>query len=412
MRQDPVSVVGVSHKTAPLAERERFAFPRSTRLNLLAGQKRESLILVTCNRTELYSLGPPAELESRLLEAAGAESGAFFVQQGEAAVRHLFAVASGLDSMVLGEAQILGQVKQAMRDAREARALGPVLDELVRRALRVGRRVRNETELGKGLPSIPKVAAAMARLILGDLAGRTMLIVGTGKLGGLTARTLRRAGAGSVIVTNRTAAQAESLASEIGGRVEAFAELDRMLAEADIVISCTAARSPVLTRERVERALEGRAGGTLVLIDIAVPRDVSADVRDLPGVRLCDLDDLRGWGSEAIPPETIAAARAIVDQETHGFVIWQAGLSAVPTIRALQARAERIVEAEVDRVAGGDPEALRLFGRRLMRKILHHPIRRLRDGAAGGGDAYLGLAQDLFQLEKDLPADRGNGPGE
>ena len=412
MTEPSISLVGISHKTAPLPLRERFAFAAPTRGRLLAEAGRESLILVTCNRTELYAMASPLEIERRLLAAAGAREGAFTIRQGEDAVRHLFAVASGLDSMVVGEPQILGQVKRAMAEAREAGALGPLLDELLRRAVAVGRRVRRETDLGRGLPSIPKVATGMARLILGDLGGRRMLIVGAGKLGDLTARTLRRAGATSVAVTNRSPSQAEELARAIGGRAEPFEELDRLLTEADIVLTCTASEAPILTREAVERALAGRAGGTpLVLLDIAVPRDVAADVREVAGVRLCDLDDLREWGSAAVDPRTIAAADAIVVAEARDFTAWHAGLSAVPTIRALQVHAERILEGEIDRASSADPEALRVFGRRVMNKLLHHPIRRLRDGVAAEGDPYLAIARDLFGLEASARADRRSDIG-
>lgn len=403
MTRYTISMVGVSHRTAHLAERERFAFSPLVRRRLLA-ESGVGLMVVTCNRTELYGPGDGAELERRLLSAARGERNGLFVHRGEAAARHLFAVAAGLDSMVLGEPQILGQVKRAMAEAREVGALDGVLDELVRRALTVGRRVRRETDLGRGLPSIPKVATGMARLILGGLAGRRMLLVGTGKLGDLTARTLKGAGATAVAVTNRTPASAEELAQRIGARAEPFEELDRLLAEADIVLTCTAAESPFLTRERVARAMAMRASHArdrLVIIDIAVPRDVSANVRELPGVRLCDLDDLREWGSEAISPETVEAARAIVDHEARDFTAWQAGLSAVPTIRALQTRVEQILAAEIDRAVAGDPDALRLFGRRLLNKLLHHPMRRLRDGAASGDERTLELARELFGLERD-----------
>ncbi len=188
MRFDPVSVAGVSHHTAPIAERERYAFPEDVSRRLLQETGGETMLLTTCNRTELYSLGPPDGLVARLREAAGTDDDrSIYTREGEDAVRHLFSVAAGLDSMIVGEPQILGQVKKAMREAREAGTLGPVLDELVRRALTVGRRARNETDLGEGMPSIPKVATAMVKLILGELEDAMLLVVGTGKLGALTA---------------------------------------------------------------------------------------------------------------------------------------------------------------------------------------------------------------------------------
>jgi glutamyl-tRNA reductase len=403
---EPLCTVGVSHKTAALAVRERFAFAPPTVRELLSAPGGDRLLLVTCNRTELYGLEPVEQLAERLRLASGANDGdpALFALEGADAARHLFSVAAGLDSMVVGEPQILGQVKHAIRAAREVNALGSILDELARRALTVGRRVRRETDLGKGMPSIPKIAVGVARLVLGDLGGRSLLVLGAGKLGGLTAHHLRRAGATTVVVSNRTIESAAQLASQIGGRAEPFDALDRLMAEADIVISCTASREPVLTRGRVALTLPARGDRPLVIVDIAVPRDAEPDVRTLPGVTLYDLDDLRGWVSAAVAPEAIAAAQAIVEVETRAFVAWRAGRAAVPTIRALQERAHMILEAELGRVPADHAEAMRAFGRRLVAKLLHHPMSRLRDGAAAEGDAYLTVARDLFALESE------NGP--
>lgn len=412
MNGDPLAVVGVSHKTAPLAERERFAFARDRGLELLADFDDESLLLVTCNRTELYALEDSEVIEGRFLSTAGFEDSdrsmarRLFCLEGEEAIDHLFRVSAGLDSMVVGEHQILGQVRKAMKDAREVGSLGPVLDELVRRALRVGRRVRSETSLGEGLPSIPKVAAGMARLVLGELGGHSLLIVGTGKLGALTARTLQRAGAISVAVTNRTPGFAESLAEEIGGRAEPFERLDELLDEADIVLTCTASQEPILTRSRIEGAVADRGDRTLVLIDIAVPRDVEAEVRDVPSVRLYDLDDLRGWGSDAVSPEVIESAEMIVTEETGDFLNWWGGRAAVPTIRELRERAQEILEEELGHARGADEEVLRRFGRRLVKKILHQPTVRLRNGVAEEGDSFLALARELFGLDEEIRGKR------
>lgn len=403
----PISVVGISHHTAPIAERERFAFPPDVVRDLLASHGGEVLLLTTCNRTEMYGVSEPDVLRTRLLEAAARGAGLgpgdprlLFEHREEAAVRHAFEVASGLDSMIVGEPQILGQFKRAMRDAREAGTLGSVLDELARRALEVGRRARRETELGEGLPSIPKVATGMVRLILGELEGARLLVVGTGKLGHLTARTLKRVGAESIVVTNRTPGPAAELAGRIGGRAEPFDRLDDLLAGTDIVICCTSSQEPILDRERIEAAASGRdASRRLVLIDIAVPRDVAADVRRVRGARLYDLDDLRGWGSEAVAPGVVESARAIVQEEARAFLAWRAARAAVPTIRDLHTRAEAILEIELSHAPEAEAERLRAFGRRLMRKLLHEPVTRLREGAAADGERYVELARDLFALE-------------
>jgi glutamyl-tRNA reductase len=286
-----------------------------------------------------------------------------------------------------------------MREAQAAGALGPVLGELVRRAISVGRRARRETDLGKGLPSIPKVATGMVRLVLGDLSERTLLIVGTGKLGYQAAGLLRRSGASRVVVANRSPEAALRLADEIGGRAAPFSDLDALLLEADIVITCTAASAPIVTRDRLAAAMTARRDRKLVLIDIAVPRDVEPSARSLRGVRLYDLDDLRGWGSASLAPDTIERAHGIVNEEVAGFLGWQAARSAVPTIRALRERAERILEAELESRAPERAEEMREFGRRLLNKILHEPLVHLRDGAASDGETYLAMARDLFGLE-------------
>lgn len=402
MQPSNIVAVGITHKIASLPERERFALPPAGAQALLAEMAGEALLLVTCNRTELYAVGEAEGAVRALRYAAGDAAGTpLFTLHEAAAVRHLFEVAAGLDSMVLGEPQILGQVKRAMAAAREAVVLGPVLDHLCRRAMTVGRRVRRETELGKGLPSIPKVATGMARLVLGDLSGRRLLIVGTGKLGGLTGRALRGSGATTVVVVNRTLGPATALAAEIGGHAQPFDRLDQLLIEADIVITCTASQEPVLTQQRVGAAVAAREGRPLVLIDIAVPRDVEAGVREIAGARLYDLDDLRGWGSAAVSPRAIADAQAIVDAETREFLAWHAGRAAVPTIRALQERADTILDAELERVSSAEAEAMRAFGRRVVAKLLHHPMTRLRERVATEGEPYLSVARDLFALERD-----------
>lgn len=397
-----ITAVGVSHKTAPLPVRERFAFPAEAAERLLVGLSGEALLLVTCNRTELYGTAPTERLRQALLGAAdAAPEMPLFVLHSRNAVRHLLAVAAGLDSMVLGEPQILGQVRDALATARRLGRLGAVLDRLGRQALVTGRRVRMQTPLGRDRPSIPKMATRMAREILPDLPAPILLVVGSGKVGGLTARSLRDAGAGSVVVTNRTAETAEALAREIGGRAAPFDTLDQLLGDADIIISCTGSPAPLLDRSRLQRSMAARNGRPLVLIDIAVPRDVAPEVRDLPGVRLYDLDDLHSRAAEAVPPAVVAQAEAIVDQETEVFLAWLAGRQAVPTIQALRRRAESILEEEVARTAAADPERMREFGRRVLNKLLHHPLVRMRDRAASHGPLYLDVARDLFDLDGD-----------
>jgi len=394
----PLSVVGVSHRTASLTDREPFAFSDDDERSVLTGGGSESLLLVTCNRTELYGLDDPTRMESRLSAAAGVDGSGLFRLTGSDAVQHLFAVAAGLESMVVGEPQILGQVKRAMGRAREAGALGPVLDELARRALTVGRRVRAETAVGKGLPSVPKVATAVARLVLGELSGRTVLVVGTGAMGAETARLLRSAGA-QLVVAGRTAERVEELAGVVDGRAEGLGRLDELLATVDLTLTCTGTPEPLLTRDRVARAAARRNGAALNLVDIAVPRDVAPEARQVSHVRLYDLDDLRGWSSEVVPPEAVRRAEEIVAREAASFLAWRAARAAVPTIRELHARVEEILDAEL---AGASPEeaaALRPFGRRLLRTLLHEPVTRLKRRTAEDGEDVVALARELFALE-------------
>jgi glutamyl-tRNA reductase len=299
---------------------------------------------------------------------------------------------------VLGEPQVLGQVRKALAAARMHGRLGPVLDRLGRQALIAGRRVRTETALGRDRPSIPRVAVQVAGEVLAGLSQRTLLVIGAGKVGGLTARALRRAGAETVIVTNRTPAAAAALAGEIGALTAPFAALDDLLGRADIVISCTGSPAPLLDAARLARIVAGRGGRPLVLVDIAVPRDVAPAARAVPGVRLFDLDDLRSAAAATIDLTVVAQAEAIVDAETGTFLTWLAGRQAVPTIRALRQRAELVLEEELAR-ASGDEAHLREFGRRLLNKLLHRPVVRMRHRAATHGSTYLDIARDLFALD-------------
>lgn len=404
-----INVVGISHKTAPLARRERFALSVSARTRLLSDLGTEAVVLVTCNRTELYGVAAPSALTAALYEAAGGEHEALYVKGGFDAVRHLYQVAAGLDSMVVGEPQILGQVKRAMSRSLEADTLGPTLGEMFRRSLHVGRRVRAETEVGRGLPSVPKVATGAAERVIGRLDDSSMVVVGAGKLGELTARALRESGASDVVVTNRNRDAADTLAREIGGRSEAFDLLDRLLKSASIVLTCTGSPQPIFSRSRLEAIAAERKGRPLLLIDIAVPRDVEASAREIDGVRVVDLDDLRGWSSEAVDPSSLEAAHAIVDAEVEEFRTWIAVRAVVPTIRAIRERAEEILTLEIERVGPEDHEALLRFGRRVVNKLLHHPLDRLKQRAATEGEEYADWVHDLFALDVEYPDPVGNG---
>jgi len=396
-----ITAVGITHKLAPLAIREPFAFPPEVVERVLAGLHREALLLATCNRTELYGTARTEDLRQALLtHARASEETPLFIRHGRDAVRHLLMVAAGLDSMVIGEPQVLGQVKNAVMVAQRAGSLGVVLDRLGRQALSVGRRVRHETPLGWNRPSIPKVATTVARESLASPSGCTLLVIGAGKVGGLTARALRAMGATSVLVTNRTRETAERLAREIDGRAVPFTDLDALLQQSDIVISCTGSPTPLLDVPGMRQVMAARNGRPLVIIDLAVPRDVVPDVRELFGIRLFDLDDLRARAAETISPEVVTQAEAIVEQETQVFLSWLAGRQAVPTIRALRQRAEAILEEEVRKDGATKLDHLE-FGRRLLNKVLHYPLVRMRDRAASHGPIYVDVARDLFGLDAE-----------
>lgn len=397
-RSPVISVVGVTHKTAPLEVRERFAFGNRTAVGILRSVPFEAFLLVTCNRCELYGTAAATVLRQVLLDAAGAPGQTpLMAHEGPAAVRHLLAVAAGLDSMVVGEPQILGQVRQALALAAEAGRLGPVLSRLGQHALICGRRVRRETALGRGQPSVPRVAAGVVRHVLSDLSGRVVVVVGAGEMGALAARTFGQAGA-QVVVASRTARSAEEAARSAGGQAAVLDELDALLERADAAIFCTGSPAPVLGVERVRRIMEARGSRPLVVVDVALPRDVAPDVRDVEGVRLYDLDDLRAHAPAPLALQAVEAAWAVVEQETERFLRWMSSRRAVPAIQALRRRADAIVEEEVAR-AGGDPEALRRFGQRVVNRLLHHPVVRMRERAGAGALTYLEIARDLFGLD-------------
>lgn len=416
--------VGPSHKTASLAARERFAFVGSAG-HELAGELLahpdvlEVVALSTCNRSELYLVASDPDVAmsvavaafARLADADPAELSAMLaVWRDEAAVEHLFRVAAGIESVVVGEAEIQGQIKQALAEAQEWHASGPVLDRLFRDALTAGKTVRTQTGIGSGHASVGSVAAELVCRCLGDLDGRRVLLVGAGDVAELVARSLAARGAAQVYVANRSALRAERLASRFGGQVVPFEQLDAELAHCDVVVSSTNAPHPMLTRERVARAVRGRP---LVLVDLAVPRDIEPGAGDLPGCHLYDLDDLGVVVADtrASRAGEVAHATDLVRCAAREFATWRRTLVAVPAIRALREHAERIRTAEFDRFAAKighlAPEDVRRIDqltRSVVNKLLHQPTVRLRSEATATDARYgLGLwraARELFNLDQ------------
>jgi glutamyl-tRNA reductase len=405
-----VVLVGISHHQAPVDLRERAALdlPRAAELAArLAGPEGEAVCLSTCNRTELYLADESGEDAERRAEAAllalETELGpALYRLRDEAAALHLFRVAAGLDSMVPGEGEILGQV----RSAHDAGATGPILDRLFRQALHAGKKVRAQTAIGESPASVASAAGALAEQVFGDLCGRSVLVVGAGKIGELAVRSLVSRGAKISFVANRTVDRAVELAEQFGAEAVLLDRIDRELERADVVLSSTSAPGWILTREQVARALPARKGRSLFLIDLAVPRDLEPGIHDLEGCYLYDIDDL-----EAVVAETLAGRRreaeqaeAIVAAEADRFREWQASLDVVPAIASLRARAEEIRAAELRRAKLNDSErrAAESVTTAVLNKLLHLPTVRMKEAAAAAdGVLYADAVRHLFGLEDE-----------
>jgi glutamyl-tRNA reductase len=404
-----IVIVGLSHRTAPLDLREGLAFPRESLAQTLAQMREatgtsEAMILSTCNRVELYARQgeqPAADALAAFLAATHGRdlaqlSTALYRLSGEAAVRHAFRVAASLDSMVVGESQILGQVKQAYELAEQAGTLGAALVNLRNRSLAAAKRARTDTGIGRNAVSVSHVAVELARKIFGELRDKRVLLVGAGKMSEIAAKNLVRGGAQATVLGGRRFERACELADALGGRAVPFEALRGELAQADIVISGTGAPGIVVTREDVEAARTARRQRPLFLIDIAVPRDVDPTVRAMDGVFLYDLDDLKAVADANLRErqKEARAAEAIVEEEVRGFQEWQRSLEAVPALVELRERAEAIRRAEVDKarkrlgiLTREQEEAIEGLTSAIVNKLLHPPTVRLKEIAKAGGVA-------------------------
>jgi len=405
-----IVLVGVSHHRAPVELRERAALGREQAAELarvLKGESGEAVCLSTCNRTELYLADESGEDAERRAEAAllalESELGPALYRLGdEAAALHLFRVAAGLDSMVPGEGEILGQV----RTAYNAGAPGPVLDRLFRQALHAGRKARVETAIGESPASVSSAAAALAEQVFGDLRGRKVLVVGAGKIGDLAARNLLSRGADIAWIANRTADRAAGLAARFGGEALPLDRVGEQLASADVVISSTSATGWILERSQVERVVPARRGRPLFLIDLAVPRDLDPSIHELEGCYLYDIDDLQAVVAVTLAGRRREAERAegIVAEEAERFREWQASLDVVPAIASLRARAEEIRAAELRRAKLSESErrAAESVTAAVVNKLLHLPTVRMKEAAAAAdGVIYADAVRHLFGLEDE-----------
>ncbi len=360
-------LLGVSHRTAPVDLREQLDFSSrdlGAAVEALATRPgaAESVVLSTCNRSEVYvassdPVGARDEIVAFLCEYHGLPQEAFaqhlFSLTDAEAAAHLFRVAAGLDSLVVGEPQILGQVKDAFQVAADRRCAGPLLSRAFHWAFGVGKRVRTETSLGEGAVSVSFAAVALARKIFGRLEGRRVLVIGAGEISKLTAQHLRSHGVGEIVITSRTASHAEVLAEAVAGRAVPWSELTRALASADIVITATGSQRPIVTRAQVE-GVTGRRAEPLFIIDIAVPRDVEAAVGNIEQVFLYNVDDLQSIVQENLSRRgaEIERAEAIVREEVQKFTAWHRSRGAIPTVVALRQKFEAIRRAELQRLEG------------------------------------------------------------
>ncbi len=422
-------VVGLNHRTAPISLLERLSISEEQLPKALAHLGNyehvlEGAILSTCNRIEVYAVvskfhGGAQDLRNFLAEFCHVAPEDFvdhlYTYHDEAAVRHLFRVGSGIDSMVVGESEILGQVRRAFGAGADEGMVGRYLRRAFQQALRVGKRSRTETAIGRNPVSVSSAAVELTRTAFPEqsLAGKRVLVVGAGKMGKLAMRALAHAGARDVTIVNRTEERAERLAGEFEARSLSFDELGDALVEADIVLSSTTAPQTVIDRKMVETALERRGDqASLLVVDIAVPRDVETDVGDIPGVVVRDLEDLRGVVESSIGSRIgeVVKVEDIVSDELEHYLEWERATEMAPTVAALVSSADDIREVELEKALGRlrhlpaeDQVVIDHLSRRIVSKLLHGPIKRAKELSSGKqGHVYLDALRELFDIEDDI----------
>ncbi|MBM3148624.1 MAG: glutamyl-tRNA reductase [Chloroflexi bacterium] len=414
-----INVVGVNHSTTPVEVREKLAVSNNQIANALLMLRKhveQGMILSTCNRTEVYSIARTARTSvSKGMEflrdwakTSDAELLPYIYHyENEEAVRHLFHVAAGLDSMIIGEFEILGQVKQRLEDAEGAGMVKQPLRNLFHHALQVGRRVREKTGISKNALSVSSVAVSLAAQAIGDLSKCKALVIGTGEAGRLVAKALKEKGIWQITTTSRSQENASALAIALGGHSINISNLSAELATHDIVISCTGAPHTILDRQTVEAATETRDSRPLVIIDIAVPRDVEPEVRQIKGIVLCDIDDLTHVSelNRKQREREIHSAMRIIDSEMKRFASWWQTTEAEPIISSLTNKAENIRRVQLDRtlkklpnLSPKEQESLEAMTKAIVQKLLHNPIQCLKENANAKED-YINLVRELFQLD-------------
>jgi glutamyl-tRNA reductase len=412
-------ILGINHKTAPVALREKVAFSEDRLISALRALRQESgvaevVILSTCNRTEVYWSGSASgeELSQWLERHHGNDldlAPSLYNHQESGAVEHAFSVASGLDSMVLGEAQILGQLKDAYRVAQETGSTGPVLNKLFQAAFSAAKRVRSETRIGANAVSLASATVSLARRVYSDLSAHSALLIGAGEMNALTARHFMSAGVKRMVIANRTLERAQGLAAEINAYAVGLTDLDKELAQADIVISCTASPIPLVTKRAVEAAIRARRRRPIFMVDMAVPRDIEAEVADLEDVYLFSIDDLQQLVNENMQQREAAAggARQVIAEEVSRFLADSRAQDAGPAIRALRQQAEGIRQQTVEQArrmvaAGKSPdEVIEYLANTLTNRLLHAPTQALRQAAELADIALAEAVTKLLTEERD-----------
>jgi glutamyl-tRNA reductase len=414
-----VNILGINHKTAPVALREKVAFSEDRLGAALLTLRQElgvaeALILSTCNRTEVYWSGTASGSElSQWLERHHGNNldlaASLYVHQESRAIEHTFSVASGLDSMVLGEVQILGQLKDAYRIAQESGSTGPILNKLFQAAFSAAKRVRTETRIGANAVSLASATVSLARRVFADLSAHNALLIGAGDMNALTARHFMSAGIKRMVIANRTLSRAQSLAGELKAHAVPLTDLDQELAEADIVISCTASPEPLISRQAVEAAIRARRRRPIFMVDMAVPRDIDPAVAELEDVYLFSIDDLQQLVDENIQQRELAAggARLLINEEVARFLADSRAQDAGPAIRALRQQADGIRQQTVEQarrmLAAGKSadEVIDYLANTLTNRLLHAPTQALRQAAELTDLALAETVTRLLTEERD-----------
>jgi glutamyl-tRNA reductase len=416
--------IGVSHKTAPVEIRERLALPDGRAADFLRDLRgdvdiHEAVAISTCNRTELYLVvGDPVEAESEALAMLATQaairptelSRAIYSHRNCDAARHLYRVTTGLDSMIVGEAEVQGQVKRAYDAALKRETTGPLTNHLFKAALATGKRVRTETAIGERQLSLPGVAVALARELLGELAGRKVVLIGTGETSELTARALGDSGVHPVFVANRRRDRAQSIARRHGGSTVGVEDLPGELAIADIVVAATSSPHLLLEAEEIAAVMDERRHRPLLLIDLAVPRDIDASVAGIRGVSLYDVDDLQAVIARNRKVRLVEARKAegIIEEEIQHFAAWMGSLEILPTLAALRRSATEIAEQVVaenaskwESASPKDLERIDAIARTIVKRLLHEPTARMKELRDERVHARMQLVRELFALEAD-----------